>query len=250
MCSGSQLAYSIMLHNNDWIIDIGAISHMCSNKSLLQTLSPLPKLIELLLLDQFIIPACFAGLICLFSHITLSDTLYTPEIKHHLILVNKLATKNNVKVTFLPNSYPLQDLQTNQIIGEGKVVGNLYLFFHTRPMANYVEDLVDSDCVNDEGIVNSECICHDKIVETRTIKDFDLCHNHLGHPCKDVMNHLEWNKGNNYDFSKHVMFVQKLNNLVCLFLIVNIDPSYLLSSYTLIYEDLIRYTLIRVGNTY
>lgn len=91
MRSGSQLAFDVKLHNNDWIIDTRATSHMFTNKSLFHSLIPLAKPRKLLLHDGLAILVSFIGSVRLSSTITLHNTLYTLGFTHHFISVNKLA---------------------------------------------------------------------------------------------------------------------------------------------------------------
>lgn len=51
MCTGSQLFFFVLLHNDDWIIDTGATSHMCYDKQLFSALFVLDKPIKLILPD-------------------------------------------------------------------------------------------------------------------------------------------------------------------------------------------------------
>lgn len=120
----------VQLHNDDWIIDMGATSHICSNKSLFTTLTTLDQPIKLALPDGQSNHVFFTSLVFLSPNLTLLNKLYTPNFKHHLIFVPKKIQQNNVKFFFLPNKCYLQDLQTEVVLGKGKALGNLYFFYH------------------------------------------------------------------------------------------------------------------------
>lgn len=165
-----------MLHNNDWISDAGATSHMCCDKLLFNSLIVLDRPIKLVLLDESSSFVSRVGSIVLSPSLTLRNILYTPKFKHHLILVHKLAIQNNVKVTFLPTMCSLQDLRTDQVIREGKVKGNLYIFVSTKHMLNSILDSVNNTC----NLENKPNFVKDIVWDKK-----------LGHPLDDVLKQFD-----------------------------------------------------------
>lgn len=59
---------------------------------------------------------------------TLYDTLHIPNFKFNLLWINKLSKTSRIKFVFYPTYYILQDLQSEEILSVGKILGSLYNF--------------------------------------------------------------------------------------------------------------------------
>lgn len=69
----------------------------------------------------------------LLNDLSLSNALCVPSMKQNIIYVSKLTKQTDSAVVFLPNSFYVKDLQTNQTTHKGPCVDELYLWPATSP---------------------------------------------------------------------------------------------------------------------
>ena len=100
---------------------------MCVDLKLMNSPKPVTKPTPVYLPDGTIKFLNHIGNILLNSKLTLHDTLHVPSFKFNLLLVPKLTVNANLKFTFYPKHFVLQDLQNEEILAVGKLVGNLYI---------------------------------------------------------------------------------------------------------------------------
>lgn len=122
------------LRTNTWVIDTGATAHMCTNAKMFYEMTHAPHPVTVKLPDGGVRYITHIGNVRIGPKLTLQGVLYTLSFKFNLISVNKLINTNKAKFTFYPSYCELQDLRTEQVLMEGKNVGNLYV--HDNCTAN------------------------------------------------------------------------------------------------------------------
>ena len=75
---------------SDWVLDSGATSHMCYNRTAFVNLRKLPKPKKILLADDYKVEAYGIGTIHLTDALILQEVLYVPDISSKLCSVNSL----------------------------------------------------------------------------------------------------------------------------------------------------------------
>ncbi|KAL4580943.1 hypothetical protein LXL04_017149 [Taraxacum kok-saghyz] len=116
------------LGKNTWILDTGATAHMCSNLSNMKKLSTVQKYTPIYLPDGSIKSVSHTGMIELNPKIVLKNVLHVPDFKCNLLSVKSLAITAQIAFHFYPTYCLLQDLATEKIVAQGKILGNLYKF--------------------------------------------------------------------------------------------------------------------------
>lgn len=119
-------------HVNSWIIDSGATSHICCNKSMFDTLESLDAPQAILLGDSRTVECTQQGVVKLemtqkngtFRSSTLSDVLFVPALSYNLLSVTK-ATMHNKIVRFNQQECVIVDEYGDTLCSATKV-GNLY----------------------------------------------------------------------------------------------------------------------------
>ncbi|KAF7842363.1 uncharacterized protein G2W53_004661 [Senna tora] len=200
-----------------WIIDTGATSHMCSNKSLIRDLKPLmqPRLVHLPDKSKKIIHNI--GTVIINSELVLKNVLFVPSFKYNLLSVNKLAKDSNISFSFDSYSCVLQDQTSKKILAKGISMRNLYylttqseptlakdnphnIFDRTRHRHDFVHETnkvgmhdIAVKC-SDDSVLNKVDM-HDMIAKCNVNpvlnkNSIDLWHFRLGHASGNVLNHI------------------------------------------------------------
>lgn len=142
---------------NSWILDTEANNHQCCDKSLFDSLVSLESPISLFLPDDSSKLVYLTKNIVISPHLTLSHVLYCPYFKHNLISIDKLATQNNAKVIFFGDGCWLQDQLNDNLIGRGKVYGDLYF------LEEKAKKVVDRTKIVNAIVVNAVVRCNKTI---------------------------------------------------------------------------------------
>lgn len=158
------------MESKEWIIDYGASSHICCNPELLHTTYKLDKPTVIYLPDGSCRSVAFAGTARVSKDISLVDVLYVTCFTHNLLSVAQLVHIVGLKCIFYPTHCIFQKEQTNELVGVGKMKGNLY--FIESVLENYYISFFDT--------------------KKMTAKDW---HIFLGHPSITAMKHLNIGEG-------------------------------------------------------
>lgn len=73
-----------------WIIDTGAIDHMCHDIHLFETISQLPVSFKITLPNGNVVPIFQQGTVQLSHSIFLLNVLFVPQFKYNLLSISKL----------------------------------------------------------------------------------------------------------------------------------------------------------------
>ncbi|GMJ05093.1 hypothetical protein HRI_004178500 [Hibiscus trionum] len=168
---GKILAYINSLHFSDskspWIIVLGASRHICYEKGLFESLTPITGG-SILLPDKSVIPVQFSGIVRLSSSLVLNSVLFVPEFRFNLLAVSALVKNSDLRVLFCNSQCVIQDLQ--QVVGKGELFQGLYLLRLPDAPVHSLVAHVDS--------------CEDSVC-------LASWHDRLGHPSSNVMHLLK-----------------------------------------------------------
>lgn len=125
------------MKSKQWIIDSGASSHICCNPELLHTSYKLDKPTVVFLPDGSSKSVSYAGIVKINKDILLVDVLYVPGFTNNLLTVAHLVRTIDLKCIFYPTHCLFQKEKTNEMVGIGKMKGNLY----------FVESVLENFCL-------------------------------------------------------------------------------------------------------
>lgn len=162
----------------NWILDIGATSHICNTKDNFHTLKHLLEPIVIHLPDGSKRLVKQHGNIRIHPAIELKNALFISEFKYNLLFVSQLSKRNHLKFIFNHDSFSLQDQKTSGTLVMGRLEGQLYIWHMKSLKQSHVNNCLEESVF----VVNSQ---HEKNL---------VWHNRLGHPSKDVMRHLPFYK--------------------------------------------------------
>ncbi|KAK9125652.1 hypothetical protein Scep_014498 [Stephania cephalantha] len=167
------------VRHGDWIIDTGASNHICSDRYLFHFSKPPIHSTPAYLPDGTVKLVDAIGDIILTSKLTLHSCLHISSFKYNLLSVSKLYAYAHIKFVFHPSFCLLQDVESSQILGVGKVLGGLYI--------------LDQTSFNQE-VINSFTCTSSNILETNVVSshvnNVFSWHHLLGHPPLVVTKHL------------------------------------------------------------
>lgn len=124
--------------------------------------------------------------------LVLKGALYTPYFRFNLMSINKISNYARIKFVFFPDYCALQDLKTNEVLAQGKMMGGLYVLddisaitkndLACNSLAN--NSSVDVACNKGHDGPNDTCniSCVDSTINC--IRDFNSIFNNT-----DEMNH-------------------------------------------------------------
>lgn len=116
-----------MLHSSrHWIVDSGAINHVCFDQSLFQNIVPISNSF-VTLPNNFRIQVNFSGSIQLSPSLILYNVLYVPQFHFNLLSVTSPTRNSSIQVKFLTYCCIIQETHTLKMIGRDNKVANLYV---------------------------------------------------------------------------------------------------------------------------
>ena len=114
------------LSSQKWVIDSGATHHVAHDKNIFVSLnSSLTSSVNLP--TSSTIKVSGVGTIRLNDHILLHNVLFIPEFRLNLLSISSLTDYIGSSVTFDPSSCTIQDPTRELTIGQGKILGSLYV---------------------------------------------------------------------------------------------------------------------------
>ena len=171
----TQYNHSVVMHlggTNKWIIDTGTIDHVTSDPRVFDELCDCVR-------DPYVTSANGAPFhvkgectISLTPTLSLVRALLVPDLKCNLLSVGKLLDTLYYSVHFYPTYCYFQDIQTQKIIGRGKIIWGFYILT--------MKDTVVSGS-------NNHQVLSAKVDDRHQIW---LWHRRLGHPSFSYMKHL------------------------------------------------------------
>ena len=151
-----------------WILDIGASSHIACSSSLFSDLtSHSPSFVSLPNNTRVLVHA--VGTVTLSDSLTLRDVLYIPDFHVNLISIPALLKHSSILAKFTADSCYLQDSNSLREIGKGELDAGLYVLRQGFP-ASSIADL-------------------NKVYATHHVS-LDTWHARLGHLSDKILNKL------------------------------------------------------------
>ncbi|CAN0924366.1 Retrovirus-related Pol polyprotein from transposon RE2 [Linum grandiflorum] len=150
-----------------WIFYSGCTDHITCDHTRLHDLQPAKGHPPVKIPDGSSVPINGIGSVGLGSNILLSRVLHVPEFKCNLISISKLTNARNCAVTFFPDRFVIQDLQTGTLIGKGKLRDGLYYW--------------------DEDVSRLDSMA---LATQQSGTPYDVWHQRLGHPSFEKLHTL------------------------------------------------------------
>ena len=114
------------------IVDSGASHHMISDDSLIKNIEPAHGHVMIANGDR--IPIKGVGDLKLFDKN--SKAFYMPEFTSNLLSVKRCTNDLQCNVIFSPNNVTFQDIESNELIGQGVTKGDLYVLEDINPISS------------------------------------------------------------------------------------------------------------------
>ncbi|XP_074342118.1 uncharacterized protein LOC141679540 [Apium graveolens] len=128
LLAGTYYCLLSSVHTNKWIIDSGALDHICSSIGFFHTVKEILDSNFITILDGTKIRVTHIGNIKLNNFIELTDVLFAPTFRFNLISVPKLVHNTTYSVYFTSGSCLLQEHSMSPPKLLGKLFQGLYFF--------------------------------------------------------------------------------------------------------------------------
>ena len=162
----SDVSYTTLTRNSDWITDSGATDHMTCDRYRFSHISFTCSKTTITNANGVLSPFVCVDTIPLSPTLTIKDVLFVPSINCNLLSVNQLAKSHNCVALFFSTHCVFQNVHTKEKIGSGKQSRGLY----------YLEDgFQRSNRKGQAHLVNENCVNKKK-------EEIWLWHRRLGHP--------------------------------------------------------------------
>ncbi|KAF3782241.1 hypothetical protein EJ110_NYTH28026 [Nymphaea thermarum] len=126
--SGMYSAYTVCpsTDTTNWLIDSGASTHLCGDKTQFTSYVPAPPGRSVILADGKYSPVVGHGKVQLTSLLPLQHVLHAPEFPHSLLSISQITRDLNCRAIFDSSSLVFQDILTGRVIGSGREQGGEY----------------------------------------------------------------------------------------------------------------------------
>ncbi|KAA8530341.1 hypothetical protein F0562_005050 [Nyssa sinensis] len=149
----------------------GATRHICSNANLFTTMRAIQHS-TVTLPNHTRIAIAFSGDIKLCDNLILKDVLYVPQFKFNLMSVIALTKGSQFTISFFPDCFVIQEINSKKTIGKGDKLEDLYV--------------LDTTTLKSQSIayVNSVFarVWHNRLVSSENLLDLVLPHSGLDVP--------------------------------------------------------------------
>lgn len=167
------------INNQDnWIIDSGAISHMCVKLSCFTHYTAKKLARTVLLPDGTLQNIKNIGLVCFNERFSIENVLHVPTFKFNLLLVGQLLQDAKIAIYFQPTHCILQGQKTKEPIVVGFMEHGLYQLnkrsFDSIELAKYVDN---------EFLASLTAVVKGQ-------NENMIWHLHLGHVCWEKLKHV------------------------------------------------------------
>ncbi|GAA0149067.1 hypothetical protein LIER_08335 [Lithospermum erythrorhizon] len=109
-----------------WIIDSGAITHMCNNLTKFENYNRLSSNLSIKFSDGTVKIVEYIGTLKLTDSITLVDCLFVSSFKYNMLSISKSCCTNGLVFKFSTNYCLLQESKSLRVLGVAKLGGGLY----------------------------------------------------------------------------------------------------------------------------
>ncbi|KAJ7968976.1 Retrovirus-related Pol polyprotein from transposon TNT 1-94 [Quillaja saponaria] len=123
---GNSVACLSQTSYDTWIIDSGASDHISGNPKRFSSISNPSSLFTVTIANGSTTIAKGIGQATPLSSLPLETVLYVPECSFSLISISQLTRSLNCSVTFIDDSFTIQDRRTGRTIGTGRESHGLY----------------------------------------------------------------------------------------------------------------------------
>ncbi|KAJ7959762.1 Retrovirus-related Pol polyprotein from transposon TNT 1-94 [Quillaja saponaria] len=123
---GNSVACLSQTPSDTWILDSGASDHISGNPKLFSSISNPSSPSTITIANGSITIAKGIGQATPLSSLSLESVLYVPECSFNLISISQLTRSLNCSVTFIDDSFTIQDRCTGRTIGTGRESQGLY----------------------------------------------------------------------------------------------------------------------------
>ena len=118
-------------NNQEWVMDLGASSHMASDHGTISTLSPSTSSNQIIVGNGNSLPVTHVGSHTFPIHpkpMHLKNVLIVPQIIKKLISIRQFTLDNSCSIEFDPLGFSMKDLLTKDVILRCNSFGPLYSF--------------------------------------------------------------------------------------------------------------------------
>ena len=162
----------IFSSTNYWIVDSGATRHICYKAALFHSLRPISNS-TVTLPNQTSISVSYIGNVSLGPNLLLKDVLLVPQFKFNLLSVSALTSSANdhgLMVRFLRDSFYIQELRSQRMIGKGGRRDGLYVLDSTTLVA------ASTTLINSVSVQTwHNCLGHLSFKRLESLKDQLIC---------------------------------------------------------------------------
>ncbi|XP_074377153.1 uncharacterized protein LOC141718673 [Apium graveolens] len=174
--------YSFQHSTHLWIVDTGASSHMCSNRTLLTNIRFISQPYHIVLPNKHIISVTQIGTVFLAPSIILKDVLFVPDFHCNFLSVSKLTQDHACVVSFLENQCIFQDQKHQKLLATSNQFQGLYYFTHSPSSSAGIADPVASPVLSPSFFSN--------VTTVSPISVSKFWHMRLGHIPDNVLSHI------------------------------------------------------------
>lgn len=109
----------------DWILDTGAIDHVCFSLDLFHDMCPIHNVV-VNLPDKSSLIVTHISTVMISSTLVFHNVLYVPSFTYNLVSASKLATQSSCCLVFSADRCVIQAFPHNYMIGQAKLFRGLY----------------------------------------------------------------------------------------------------------------------------
>ncbi|XP_074302804.1 uncharacterized protein LOC141635314 [Silene latifolia] len=175
--AGNVYSNSFNAFLNSWILDTGAIDHMCFNKASFSEFRYLDKPYSISLPNGQIVYIDTIGSVPLAPGFILQNVLYVPFFKINLLSISKISKQTGTTVSFTHDLCYLQD-SSKRLLVLGKNCNDLYLLQSDLNIADMSKSCHIPEILDVAPELNSTKHSLNSVVNNVTS---DIWHNRLGH---------------------------------------------------------------------
>jgi hypothetical protein len=106
--------------NDEWVVDIGATNHIICNVNLLSKVHFQTNIPPVPIPNGVAVQVPALGQVRLGTKLTLKRVLGVLDFRFNLLSISKLTNDLHCAVTFMPNSFVIQNLASKKLIGVGR----------------------------------------------------------------------------------------------------------------------------------
>nr|KYP33462.1 Retrovirus-related Pol polyprotein from transposon TNT 1-94 [Cajanus cajan] len=174
-----------------WVLDSGAIDHICPSQHLFDSLNPI-KPVSISLPNHTTVLEKFSGIVRL-GDLVLPNTFYVPHFAMHLISIPRL-TSSDCLILFCDTNCHIVQKSTSKTIGVAKKKQGLFYLLNSVEHDLTASTLLDIHPFFNQCFSTINNTVHDTLyknaINNSTLNDSMLWHSKLGHVPNKVMQQI------------------------------------------------------------